>query len=179
MVDQRYSPPQTLESASPTESTLVIQPESIPIGGWLILVAFGLIITPFRIVLQLFNNYLPIFSSGHWERLTTAGSGAYHVLWAPIIIFEMAGNVLLLALGAVTLALFFKKSRRTPKFAIGLYAFGPAYLLLDLLLANLIPAVASSPDSSHMKEMIRATINACIWIPYFLVSDRVKRTFTL
>lgn len=179
MADQRYLPPRSQESASSYESPAMLQQPPMPIGGWLILVAFGLVVTPFRIVLHLFNTYLPIFRDGHWEQLTSAGSAAYHPLWGPILVFEIVGNVLLLALGAVTLALFFKKSRRTPKFTIALYAAGPAFLLADEWLGNVIPAVANSTDSTNLQEAIRTTVLACIWIPYFLVSDRVKRTFTL
>ncbi|HHQ4304972.1 TPA: DUF2569 family protein [Serratia fonticola] len=32
-------------------------------------------------------------------------------------------------------------------------------------------------DSDMLTSMARTLIGACIWIPYFLVSVRVKRTF--
>lgn len=179
MSDNPYTPPlASLEAAPPADRPLA-PPAPMKIGGWLILVAIGLIVTPFKIVSVMFANQWPFLRDGHWERLTNADSSDYHPLWAPLIVFEIVGNIGLLVLAAITLALFFKKSKRTPKFAITWYAVGPAFLLLDELLGNLIPAVASNSPASGLTELARATVVAAIWIPYFLVSDRVKKTFTL
>ena len=62
------------------------------IGGWLILVAIGIVITPIRIVMLIMTTYPEIFSTGVWEALTTQGSEAYNPLWAPIIIGEILIN---------------------------------------------------------------------------------------
>ncbi|MET0333834.1 MAG: DUF2569 domain-containing protein [Rhizobacter sp.] len=179
MSDQRYLPPQaSVEAIAPSPETPAHQAEPIDIGGWLILVAIGLIVTPFRVVHLMFNNHWPIFRDGHWDRLTNPDSPAYHVLWAPILTYEIVGNFFLMTLAGITLALFFKKSRKTPRFAIIWYAFGPIFLLIDEVLGSFIPAVAAAPDASNLRELIRATIIAAIWIPYFLLSKRVKQTFT-
>ena len=62
------------------------------LGGWLIIVGLGIILSPIKIVVQTIPIYPDIFSSGAWERLTTPGSEVYNQLWAPIIIGEMVIN---------------------------------------------------------------------------------------
>lgn len=178
MSDERYLPPQAAIEpgvASAPPAGLAAAPKDI--GGWLILVAIGLIVSPFRIAGQLLTNYWPIFRDGHWARLTTEGTAGYHPLWAPLIVFELAGNLCLLAIGAATLALFFKKSRKTPSFAITWYAFGAVFSALDLVLANFIPALANDAGGEGTKELSRSIFAAVVWIPYFVMSKRVKETF--
>lgn len=151
------------------------QPEGI--GGWLILVVLGLVISPIRITMTLFNDVLPIFTSSAWQSLTTSGSPLYHSLWAPLIWLEVVGNVGAVALGLVTLVLLFRKSKKTPAWAIAWLVWAAFFVTADYCLANLIPAVASQSDHKSLKEMSRSITSALIWIPYFKVSKRVKNTF--
>ena len=48
------------------------------LGGWLILVGLGVVLTPIRILATYIPIYKPIFEDGTWEALTTVGSEAYN-----------------------------------------------------------------------------------------------------
>lgn len=96
--------------------------ESSGIGGWLILVTLGLIISPIRAGHLLLTTYFSIFSNGAWETLTMPESEAYHALWAPLLIFEVVGNIEIMALADVTLWHLLKKSKHTPKLAIAWFS---------------------------------------------------------
>ena len=49
----------------------------------------------------------------------------------------------------------------------------------DLWLDQVIQGVAATPaDPSAIKEAVRGIVIACIWIPYFRFSKRVRNTFT-
>ena len=147
------------------------------LGGWLILFMLGLIFLPIKLGAFLATAYYPIFSEGYWEILTTPGSDAYHVLWAPILIFEIIGNSAFLMAAIVLLVFFFQKHHRFPKLIIWFLALNVAFVVIDFFVANLIPAVAAEPDPESNRELIRTIIGAAIWIPYFLKSVRVKNTF--
>ena len=93
---------------------LAVQPEPssrdagpVGLGGWLVLVALGLFITPLRVGAILQTDLLPIFTEGYWPLLTSPSSDAYHPLWAPLLIFETAGNFAVVAASIVALVLFF------------------------------------------------------------------------
>jgi hypothetical protein len=147
------------------------------IGGWLILITIGLCIAPLLQLAALFTNHLPIFTNGSWALLTQPGAPAYHPLWAPTILLELAMNVGFLAMEAVLLVWLFKKSSRFPKAMIAYLLIVFVLVALDYFLANAIPAVAEQNDAAGRRSFMRAGIACAIWIPYFLRSKRVNLTF--
>lgn len=175
MQNNPYQPPRANVEAVDIVAPTIVRP--IGIGGWLILVVIGLIVTPLKISYMLFNTYWPIFRNGTWDQLTTPGMPSYHVFWAPYLTFEIVGNIVTMALGLTTLFYLLRKSRKTPRMAIFWYGWSATLVVIDTCAGNLIPAVAAEPDPASTKELIRGLIGAAIWIPYFLVSKRVKATF--
>lgn len=148
------------------------------LGGWLILPALGLIIMPIRMLLLLHSDFLPIFTEGHWEVLTTPGSEVYHHLWAPYLIFELVSNLAFIAFDLVLVYLFFTRSYRFPRLMIIYLLSNAIFVVGDFFLGDLIPFIAEQPtDMETIKEVVRTVIGTCIWVPYFLVSKRVKNTF--
>ena len=148
------------------------------LGGWLILPILGLIVSPFTIGLTLVRDILPIFGDGTWEMLTSPSSELYHPLWEPLIWLELAGNVLLITLALVTLWFVFTKSRLAPRMMIAWLVFGALFVAADFVLAERIPMIAEQPaDPDSVRDLIRTFVGAAIWIPYLLVSKRVRATF--
>ena len=147
------------------------------LGGWLIIPAIGLVVSPIIWAVSLHNDFLPIFQEGYWEILTTPGSETYHPLWAPIIILEIVGNTLFIIFDIALIFLFFARSYRFPTLFIIFLASHLLFVVSDFFLAYLIPAVAAESDPESAKQIIRSIIGAAIWIPYFLTSQRVKNTF--
>ena len=166
----RPSPPQYLTIAGPVQ-----QHEKI--GGWLILLAIGLILAPLRVLVFLGKDFVPIFTTKTWSVLTTPGTGAYHPLWAPILMFEGVGNTALIVFSVIVAIYFFQKRRIVPKLMIALLLANVFFVGTDYFVANLIPAVGSQKDVESMGEFARVVIACVIWVPYFLVSKRVKATF--
>jgi Protein of unknown function (DUF2569) len=147
------------------------------IGGWLILVILSLVLSPLRITYTLLTIHWPIFRDGTWQTLTTPGSPAYHHLWGPLLAFEIIGHLIAIALAIVTLVMLLRQSKRTPAFAIGWFAYAAAFVTVDYFVGDLIPYLEQHPDPDSIKELVRGVVPAAIWIPYFLVSKRVKATF--
>ena len=147
------------------------------VRGWLLLFVFALVVAPIRIGHFLATTHWPIFTTGIWHELTTPGTAAYHPLWGPLLVFEVIGNLGIIVLAIVTLAYLFRESRFTPVLAIVFMSWGAGFGLIDFFVADFIPAVAAQNDPQSAKELARSIGGAAIWIPYFLVSKRVKATF--
>jgi len=149
------------------------------IGGWLILVAIGLIFAPIRLLVVLFKDLLPALSADTWSRLTTPGTEAYHPLWAPLLFFEIIGNCLFILSPIIIAVFFFQRRRFVPRLFIVLLLANLVFVTIDYFAVDLIPFVAAQEDLGSLKELIRALIACAIWVPYFLVSKRAKGTFVI
>lgn len=147
------------------------------IGGWLILVAIGIVITPIRIIILVMTIYPEIFSTGTWEALTTQGSEVYSPLWAPILIGEILINSGLLLVWLYMAYLFFSKKKTFPKLYIGIAVFSLIFILADAFAVKLVLPSEPVFDPDSVKELMRSLIMVVIWVPYMLVSKRVKATF--
>lgn len=147
------------------------------LGGWLILVGLGIIISPIRIAVQIYQIYSGIFSNGSWTALTTPGTETYNPLWAPILIGEVAINGGLFLMWVFIAFLFFSKKRVFPKFYIGILLFTLTFILLDALATRSVLPNVPIFDDETIKAFGQSLIASLIWVPYMLVSKRVKATF--
>ncbi|MFQ5504266.1 MAG: DUF2569 domain-containing protein [Planctomycetota bacterium] len=167
-------PPSAPPEARPKE------PEKVPypaIGGWLILVGFGLVMITLRVTLYIFDELLPIFSGGAWDQLTTPGMDSYHHLWAPLILIELCGNLITVMAGVGLLYFFIQRRQFFPELMIGFLAFRLSFAAVDFVVARKIFGAIGEESSEPLMDLLRAGIMAAVWIPYFLVSKRVKGTF--
>lgn len=149
------------------------------IGGWLILPAIGLVLSPILLLVMITRDLLPALQPEVWHALTEPGSQAYHPMWATVIVFEVVANVGFLIFTLRLGYLFVRKSSRTPTVFIAWLLINVAIQVVDLLLVQSIPAVAEQSMATSAREVVRAILQALIWIPYFLRSERVRNTFTL
>jgi Protein of unknown function (DUF2569) len=145
--------------------------------GWLILVGLGVIISPIKMILQSFPLYLEMFSGGAFATLTTPGTKAYNPLWAPILLTEITVNSGLFIASIFVAFLFFSKKKLFPKWYISVLLFSLVFILVDALALKLVLPKEPIFDAVTAKEFIRTLIASMIWVPYMLVSKRVKATF--
>ena len=147
------------------------------LSGWLILVGIGVVLVPIRLLANTVPIYLPIFTDGTWEAVTTVGSEAYNPLLGPLLIGEIVFNLGMVLASIYLIYLFFSKHSRFPTFYIIIVVVSLIGILLDAwLISSVVP---SEPmfDSETTKEFFRVLIGGFIWVPYLLVSKRVKATF--
>lgn len=146
------------------------------IGGWLILPAIGVVVTPLMVLAELVAG-LEVYSLATWTLLTTAGSDQYHPLWEPLLLFALAANLGILVLSCLVLVLFFQRRRSAPKLYIAMICGSALVVLIDHLGARQIPAAAAEITPKEVVEVGRAIVSAILWSSYFLVSKRVRSTF--
>lgn len=147
------------------------------LGGWLILVAIGLILAPVRLLVTYIPMYTQIFSDGTWERLTTVGSDMYLPLWGAFLMGELLYNSLIVLASLYLIYLFFSKHYLFPRFYIALMIVSLVFIPIDAWLLTQVLPNEKMFDPETTKEFVRLLIAALIWIPYMLVSKRVKATF--
>ncbi|WP_157794012.1 DUF2569 domain-containing protein [Paenibacillus donghaensis] len=147
------------------------------LGGWLVLVQIGLIITLFRVTLQLLNYNLPSFNAEYWDVLTSKQGELYHPLWGPMIVFETASNLLLLLFSVFSLVLFYRKKATLPRMIILLFCGNLLIGIIDYIFLLNIPLLRETGQGSSIRDLVRAALICATWVTYFRKSERVENTF--
>lgn len=144
------------------------------IRGWLLLVAFQLLVQPLVLLVQI-QTLLPVFEASTWSALTQPGHPAYHSLFAPLALFELGVNLCWLVFALMLPVLFFQRRRSFPRVYIVYLVVAFAAVVLDALGTAVIPTIPTSADG--IKEVIQRGTAALVWSLYFVQSDRVEATF--
>jgi len=151
-------------------------PPPVGIGGWLIVVAVGLSLTPIRIAAEILATVRPL-NSALWHALTTPGARAYHPLFGPWIVGQLVVYSALLLWALALLYFFFAKKRLFPRLMVAFLIARALAQVADISVALRIPMVASSVQVNAFGGPIIAIVVAAIWVPYFRRSRRVAVTF--
>ncbi|OPX46291.1 hypothetical protein CLHUN_01070 [Ruminiclostridium hungatei] len=149
------------------------------LGGWLVLVAIGRILGPLMLLNAIYQVFSIYFKSDLLAQLSSPDNKLYSALWKPMIFFELIGNILLLGLSVLLIILFFQKKKQFPKAYIGMMLINVLIMLIDLILLYQIQRTLTVDlNITATSQLITAIITSAIWIPYMLISKRVKNTFT-
>src|ERR1035437_3685977 len=146
--------------------------DKIGLGGWLsvwlILTCLGLIRFIHDIDFQMFSNA---------KNLTNPDSEYYHPLWEPLLIFEYFFQFFNPVSFVCLIFLCARKSRFFPKTVIIIYAANFVLVLMDAVSAIFLAKSVNLALQFPWSEIFRSLFGVCVWIPYFLKSERVKSTF--
>ena len=150
-------------------------------GGLLVLIGIGVCLNPIRSFLQILEYYSSFFKNDMWQILTSY-QGDFLVKGIEyLVIFEVIFQVLLFLVQVWMVYLFFSKNYLFPKVYIGMTVSVIVFGIGDLFITK---SIFESSDlwhdayfTSFTSSIIFSIITACIWIPYMLLSVRVKQTF--
>jgi hypothetical protein len=144
------------------------------LGGWLILVQITLWLSLLGSVLYISNGLIPLFEKSVWDSLTSSGTDP---MWGPVLIFEAAGNAMLTVLIAAALVLLYRKKRSFPRVMLVYYGVVLALNAAGYAMLHSIDGISDSGLTGPTSKLIRNVASCCIWIPYFIRSERVRNTF--
>ncbi|MEX6215742.1 DUF2569 domain-containing protein [Providencia hangzhouensis] len=165
------------EGHSSSHGTSVPSPqprrELTGIGGWLIFPMLGIILSLIILPFSIYEQNTQVIE--YWVELTDPQSSSFIPLFKELIYFEVLGNVILYSTLLFLSYVFFTKKKLTTKIYIFFQIFSLVLTVTDIILASIL--LDLEVESSDIKDIFRALIACAIWIPYFLVSRRVKNTF--
>ena len=137
--------------------------EPVGIGGWLILVAIGIILTPLTSLMNIFN----IDEVYKTAKLLDIDF--------PMAYFSVSkfGYICIFILSIILLFLFFQKKRLYVPFAIGEIVFRMILVLVLMFIGSSVPMMRAQ----LIMIAIFGLTSGIIWIMYYRKSVRVKNTF--
>lgn len=153
--------------------------EKVPrnIGGWLILLAIGIVFSPFRMLYFAFIVYFPMLYDNGWKAHTLETSNAYLPSWGLFLFGEIIINLAILLVSIYLVLLFFGKKSNFPKWYASISLFSVIFLLIDSYILTLIVPTTLMFDVETIKELSKSLISLFIWTPYLFLSQRSKETF--
>lgn len=143
-------------------------------GGWLYLVAIGLLLTFGSSFYYLMDTILPIYQSGRLSQL-------YEENWkyAFIIIYETAMNLFYVIFPVIIGYCILKKKKLLKYMAIYFYLINFAANVGYYFISNSIEEMATHEIMGEQgRNIVKSFVTCLIWIPYFIISKRVKNTYT-
>ena len=146
------------------------------LGGWLILVAIGLVFSTVLLPVSFFP-LIDILDAENWQSLSEFMPETFNSATRLLIFAEIAVNALLFFACLYLLYLFFKKHYLFPRYYIVIQVAALISILIDSCVLYLINPNEPVFDSDTVKSLMRGLFSAAIWIPYMLKSERVKNTF--
>lgn len=160
------------EAPAPFSSSLLDADRHLEgIGGWLILIMLGLVLSPLVILFSTLFTNLPLLTGERFRPFLET-----HPALQAVLIFEVVTNLIFVAILVALNYLFFTKKRAFPTYMILYLSLQFVVILADMGMVHaVLPATPVS--AAGVRNILRAIIGATVWIPYFLASRRVKVTF--
>lgn len=148
---------------------------SIPIGGWLILLAIGVTITPFTMLKDLLE--METFSNNLWEQLATRKDLGNISVIQLFLIAEIIANTFMIVYSILLVVLFYNRRDIFP-FSLATFCF--VMLIISVADTHLTAYLFKTPPSPDLPYyIIRQLVYMLVWVPYLLKSDRATSTFTI
>lgn len=173
--------PKTVEPSEMTKDER--RKQKIGLEGWLALFIVGQFLALLLTVFRFFAD--GFLSSSDISDLNEYQQGLGYTLQT-LTAFENVAIVIYVALVITTLVLLFRKRKLAKAFAIATLIYVAVYGTIDYMVASSIFESSGLSGSAEIQAMMRkysgdvgrSIVGVLIWVPYFLVSKRVKATLT-
>ena len=157
--------------------SLPCDPKLTGLGGWLILLGFGLIVSILMRIGHLIKTS-PVYSVQNWRAYTDSANAAYDALIAPLLLYELFLQLTLLFFGILLIVLFFQKRRIFPALLIVFLSLHFIGVTLEdgLWQTRHVKGVLTNATTAipHIGQTLLPLV---IWGLYLTRSKRVKLTF--
>jgi hypothetical protein len=139
-------------------------------GSWLIFPIIGLYFTPLMVIVQIFKT--GYFNQSLWDNFM-AQYGGSSFLTGSFYYFELLFNISIIVVSIFLIVLMNQKRVTFPRLFIWFRVVVLAGFLFDTVISN----VYLNVEITNFSEIAREVMGVAIWVPYMVMSERVKKTF--
>jgi hypothetical protein len=153
------------------------RPDGIHIGGWLYLLGANHVLALVTFSFGLLRSIGTFARPEIWLNLTTPGYYLYDPLWSTVITYEIVGSAVGVICCCVSLYLMVGHKRAYRPWVIAYFTGVAAFAWGDFLLLRMIQSFQGQLFVPGLAGALWSALYVIIWVPYILVSKRVKATF--
>lgn len=154
------------------------------IGGWLILVGFGLLLTPLNYLVTIYNEWNDERDMNYFYYFFHEESDFFSPLKGYYTLFYNFLEVIMLVYAVFLVTIFFQKRNSFRLHFVVFKLVTMFFLIVHVVIAYLGYSDTGS-SLEDRRELTRQTaslmgtfIATCIWVPYVWFSERSRHTFT-
>lgn len=136
------------------------------IGGWLILVAFALLLIPIEDVYRVSSDLSTLYGGGFGQML------ADHPATTKLMVSQIVADTIFFICLVGLNYLFYRRNKAFPRLMIGFIGVHAIYILFRSHASDVLLGTHGFSASAES-----VTVGASIWIGYLVSSKRVKATF--
>lgn len=170
------------EVAASVEQTNIIKekPFVYGFGGWLYSFSVLLLYLLYFASTAIYENY-QLIKSPEYKQITTFGFEYYNALLHPAIIMEIIVQSVVVIMILFIAYCFYKQKKIVKKIVISLFLILLLFNIVDLFLLLSIQNTYPEKliDDTLYDGVFLSFAYSIVWIPYFLISKRVKNTFIM
>lgn len=137
------------------------------IGGWLLLLGFGIGVEPLISLIRLIDIPIRIFSKMSLGEIYYSNR-----IYAVAIVFDLSIQLCFLIFSSYNLYIFIEKKKEFPEFMILFFVCSLCFLVIDSIFMLLL-----GQEAKLGSRLISSLPKWIIWSLYLLKSKRVKNTF--
>jgi transglutaminase-like putative cysteine protease len=143
-----------------------------PIGGWLILLAIGLIITPLRITYTLMS-VTDFYNHKTW--LAFWDKGQYGLIFNMCV--GQVHKIISVTFSLLLILLFFERRSSFPKLIVIFFGLNVAVAVVDCFIELMHLGSRKEQQVNAFVGLLGSLVIGCIWMLYINASTRVRATF--
>jgi transglutaminase-like putative cysteine protease len=154
------------------------------IGGWLLLIGFGLLITPLNYLVTIYNEWNEQKDINYFYYYFHEESDFFSPLKGYYTLFINFFDVLMLVYAVFLVSIFFQK-RTCFRFHYVTFKLITTFFLIVHVIVIYQGYSEENSTMDERRELTRQTaslvgtfIASCIWVPYIWFSERSRHTFT-
>ena len=147
------------------------------IGGWLMLLGIGIVLSPFILAYGMLETYTDIFTSDTWEILTSDVVDSSFKNFSNFIVVEFAANIIIFMLSVYLIYLFLDKKEKFKKWYLAIALFSAVTIGLDFYITHQLFPNDEIIGKEELRDLKSILVRLLVWTPYLFISKRAKGTF--
>lgn len=146
-------------------------------GGIVVLATISYILSIYLSFNSVKSMIYPFSFDTRWQEISNLAISSYNKQWVNFVYFTQIANILVLIMSIILIVLFTKQSKYITNALIIFFMFRIVILTLTFYFQTVIKGPATPQVLEIASYILRALVIPGLWIPYLMLSEKIRETF--